>query len=95
MKGGRKMHDHLEKAVPVLPITLSGKEEPKEAKKELSDEEITKCFEKCTNLLSKDVYEQVVNIIGESVFDLQKEGILATLEESATDILKSKKEKMK
>ncbi len=89
------MHNHLERGAPVSPTTPSGKEEPKEAKKELSDEEITKCFEKCTNLLSKDIYEQVVNIIGESVFDLQKEGILATLEESATDILKSKKEKTK
>lgn len=86
------MHDHLEKAAPVLPITLSDKEEPKEAEKGLSDKEVMEYLEKHIKILPTDIYDQVVNILGESVFDLQKGEVLAYLKESAADILKSKKE---
>lgn len=80
-------HPGIGKVTP--PTIQSGKERPMKGQGTASPEHIK------IKLLPKDKYDRVVIILGESVFDLQKEGLLVNLEESAVEIMHSIKEEAK
>ena len=83
------MVPHLKKGLLLLPHLPRRKEAPMEAQKEAS---LIDIIARNIRTVSPEIHRKVVNILGETIYDLHKDGLLAHIEKSAKDILNDHKE---